>query len=466
MFLAYLGFIVGLSLVSMFSCEWWTEMDAVCGSSVMLFNVYLSQQYKSFTLHPLTWKFKILMFHLVMFPYYIWSIAWDWTKKELTLILGVALGPILQGCPSIFHTLLVFWSATDIILSSWAPEKGKGRVIWMEMENKIHLVNQFQMHKPVPKAWMSLNGVQLKQEFVGWIKKLGYEPKPFWTIPQLFADGSLEIAKALNSKGNKVIKKRAKRSRNCCLGLLFCGFLFVILSISRFRHGLIDKRAKGSESVDKGWTFDWSIIEEPMQKTSDSSCPDLIPEISEGLCFATSANDGLVLSNETSTETQGSEDFSFDANAIEFGTDNCATHHICWDKSLFVGDILPAPDIGVKGVSGSTQAGGQGTIEFIMTDEKGEDHKIRLENVIYLPEAAKNLISISQWDRDRKDGCGIMSRGTYSIFMWNQDSNCKLIPHCPQCPIPLMQAQKTQDVTVLLPLLIMKNPSMRIHFLM
>ena len=49
----------------------------------------------------------------------------------------------------------------------------------MEIENKIHLVNQFQMHKPVPKAWMSLNEVQLKQEFVGWIKKLGYEPKLF-----------------------------------------------------------------------------------------------------------------------------------------------------------------------------------------------------------------------------------------------------------------------------------------------
>ena len=134
-------------------------MDTVCGSSVMLFNVYLSQQYKFFTLHPLTWKFKILMFHLVMFPYYIWSIAWDWTKKELTLILGVALGPVLKGCPLIFHTLLALWSAIDIILSSWAPQKRKGRVIWMEIENKIHLVNQFQMHKPVPKAWMSLNGV-------------------------------------------------------------------------------------------------------------------------------------------------------------------------------------------------------------------------------------------------------------------------------------------------------------------
>ena len=66
-----------------------------------------------------------------------------------------------------------------------------------------------------------------------------------------------------------------------------------------------------------------------MQKISDFSCPDLTPEISEGLCFATSTNDGLVLSNETSTENQGAEEFTFDANAVEFGTDNCATHHIC-----------------------------------------------------------------------------------------------------------------------------------------
>lgn len=34
--------------------------------------------------------------------------------------------------------------------------------------------------------------------------------------------------------------------------------------------------------MDKGWTFDWSMIKEPVQKTSDFSCPDLIPEISEG----------------------------------------------------------------------------------------------------------------------------------------------------------------------------------------
>ena len=63
---------------------------------------------------------------------------------------------------------------------------------------------------------------------------------------------SIVLAKGAIKAMNTVIKKRAKRSKNCCLGLLFCGFLFVILAISRFRHGLIDKRAKGSESVDKG----------------------------------------------------------------------------------------------------------------------------------------------------------------------------------------------------------------------
>ena len=42
-----------------------------------------------------------------------------------------------------------------------------------------------------------------------------------------------------------------------------------------------------------------------------------------------------------------------------------------------------------------------------------------------------------------------MSRGTYSTFMWNDDSNHKYIPHPPHCPIPLMPVNEDDEAFVL-----------------
>ena len=58
--------------------------------------------------------------------------------------------------------------------------------------------------------------------------------------------------------------------------------------------------------------------------------------------------------------------------------------------------------------------------------------------MIYLPSSSKNLISISQWSNDKGDDCGVISRGEYSLFMWDHDSKQKFIPHNPECKIPLM----------------------------
>ena len=118
---------------------------------------------------------------------------------------------------------------------------------------------------------------------------------------------------------------------------------------------------------------------------------------------------GLVLNNTVGEEVY-TEDFDMSSGNTEFGTDNCATHHICHEKLLFVGEIRPISNIGVKGIAGSAKAEGIGTIEFVILDDNKEEHKIRLENVIYLPQAAKNLISISQWSKDKKDNCGVLSR--------------------------------------------------------
>ena len=178
---------------------------------------------------------------------------------------------------------------------------------------------------------------------------------------------------------------------------------------------------------------------EPENKGMDSnhnilSTPYCLP------CTTVNNNTPIAL-NTGEDDTDDFTDFGF--GNTEFGTDNCATHHICSDIRLFVkGTLKPLKDIGVVGVSGKCQAEGMGTVVFDVIDDQGIRNKITLERVIYLPSSSKNLISISQWSNDKGDDCGVISRGEYSLFMWDHDSKQKFIPHNPECKIPIMQVNE------------------------
>ena len=93
--------------------------------------------------------------------------------------------------------------------------------------------------------------------------------------------------------------------------------------------------------------------------------------------------------------------------------------------------MRPTPKIGVKGVSGSTMASGTETIKFVLKDDNGTKQKVQLDDVTYLPESAKTLISVSKWSEDKGNDCGVVSRGRFSIFMWDNDDNTKRIEHLP-----------------------------------
>ena len=142
-----------------------------------------------------------------------------------------------------------------------------------------------------------------------------------------------------------------------------------------------------------------------------------VPLEPQEYCLITSA-EGLTLLNEKRVNKKENDDFFFTQRVIELAMDNCATFHVCKDKFLFIGEIRQCPNIRVKGVSGIATASGIGTTRFTITSKTGENKEITLENVIYLPESPKNLISISIWSRDRGDDCGILSRGESSIFLW------------------------------------------------
>ena len=149
----------------------------------------------------------------------------------------------------------------------------------------------------------------------------------------------------------------------------------------------------------------------------------------------TEIGDCIALGNIKSSEH---DPFEFTEPQTEFALDNCATHHVCAELALFIGPLRSAVGLGVKGVNGIARAGGIGSIQIKVKNSQGKETQITLHNVIYLPNSAKNLISISRWSADRKDDCGIFSREKYSIFLWNNDTEHKYVPHNPYCKIPVM----------------------------
>eukprot|EP00957_Ditylum_brightwellii_P083129 6320321-Ditylum_brightwellii.AAC.1 len=102
----------------------------------------------------------------------------------------------------------------------------------------------------------------------------------------------------------------------------------------------------------------------------------------------------------------------------------------------------PPPGIGVLGIGGIEKPMGIWTIIFQVTESTLEVKTIELDNILYIASIPNNLISISPWLTKRKDDCGILSRGSYSIFLWNNDASQKFVPHPVNCRIPMLQAHE------------------------
>ena len=89
-----------------------------------------------------------------------------------------------------------------------------------------------------------------------------------------------------------------------------------------------------------------------------------------------------ILANENIASCD-EEDISFLPRATEFVVDNCATHNVCNDKTLFLGEIKQIKGLALNGVGGQTLPLGIGTIGFKVRDSDGTDHHIELKNTIY-----------------------------------------------------------------------------------
>ena len=83
----------------------------------------------------------------------------------------------------------------------------------------------------------------------------------------------------------------------------------------------------------------------------------------------------------------------FDTDSSFWVCNNSATGHICKDKSLFTGDLVPSIfEVGsATGISTPTL---MGTIILRLTDDEGVTHLFEFTNVNYLPDSLVNLLSL------------------------------------------------------------------------
>ena len=166
-------------------------------------------------------------------------------------------------------------------------------------------------------------------------------------------------------------------------------------------------------------------------------------------CFIMTTEDGdktvVSVFNNTKTNLDEAVDFAIDTQYVVI--DNCATHHICNDLTLF--DLPPAlcHDIVINGATGTGSAAAIGNVTITIRDDNKIKHAITLQDVIYLPECSKTIISTSKWSDDRADDCCVISRSSYSIFFWDDDTHHKFVLHSIHMKIPLMPINEERKRT-------------------
>ena len=293
---------------------------------------------------------------------------------------------------------------------------------------------------PLPYICMVLSNVMLHMHFVGQAIKYGAQWMPFTKYLHNIGMNGMVNAQASHTK----FKQIGARRISTLLGILTastCMLSAQALNISTnmafvFQHNATFRihDADNPKPLRQG-----SYIDTNMRSMSSTPI-NHIPDNTE-LCMVATK---LALQSKVDWE-QSRNTFNFIPTNTEFGTYNCATQHICGLEDLFIHMREPASPIGVKGISGVSTAKGIGSIRFTLKDDQQTTHTITLNDVIYPPGAVKNLISISQWSKDKQDNCAILSRGSYSIFLWNHDKHSKVIEHSPDCAIPMMPVNEQAD---------------------
>jgi hypothetical protein len=99
---------------------------------------------------------------------------------------------------------------------------------------------------------------------------------------------------------------------------------------------------------------------------------------------------------------------SFVTDSSFWVCDNLATGHICNDKMLFIGDLVPSIYI-VGAATGSLEPTLMGTVQLQITDNNGTKHSFTPAHVNYMPTSPVKTRVLSKQFTDEN---GIDTHGT------------------------------------------------------
>ena len=117
---------------------------------------------------------------------------------------------------------------------------------------------------------------------------------------------------------------------------------------------------------------------------------------------------------------------SFDSDSSFWVCNNSATGHICNDRSLFHGELVPST-FSVSAATGTSETNLMGTIVLSVRDDDGVEHTFTLREVVYMKDSPVNLLSTrrlaeqfpDEAGRPDRRGTGIMSLFEEHTLFWN-----------------------------------------------
>jgi hypothetical protein len=135
--------------------------------------------------------------------------------------------------------------------------------------------------------------------------------------------------------------------------------------------------------------------------------------------------------------SMGNNQVHFDSDSYPVGIDNHASRCMVNSPHLFEDLKLSDSEGEVDGISEGLAIKGTGTFKFVLTDNDGKAHIIRIKNSLYLPGLKYCLLSPQHWAQeagDNKTWMGNFAR--CCILHWGEDF-MKTVPFNPSTNTPI-----------------------------
>jgi hypothetical protein len=120
-----------------------------------------------------------------------------------------------------------------------------------------------------------------------------------------------------------------------------------------------------------------------------------------------------MISSSTMTRIYANATSFFDKDSSFWVCDNSATGHICNDKLLFSGELVPSIYI-VGAATGTSEPTLMGTDVLQLTDNNGDKHTFTLTHVNYMSKSPVNLLSTRVLSEQFTNEHGLINRAQES----------------------------------------------------